>query len=78
MQSRNFKTPQIKKLKRHRLLNELSEDVVKHQSETKDTIKREIYEIKKAIQNIKEDLHKDMKNLRKKSNRTLGSKKSTY
>jgi uncharacterized protein (DUF2252 family) len=34
-------------------INELREDFNKHQSETKDTIKREIYELKMTIQNIK-------------------------
>jgi succinylglutamate desuccinylase len=68
MHSRNFKTPQIKKLeKTQKQLNELREDFNKHPSETKDTIKRQIYEIKKTTQNIKEELNKDMENLRKKN-----------
>jgi hypothetical protein len=33
--------------------------------QTKDTIKRAIYELKMTKQNIKEELNKDMKNLRK-------------
>jgi hypothetical protein len=53
------KTP--KQIKEHK------EDFNKHQSETKDTIKGEIRELKLATQNIKEELNKDMENLRKKS-----------
>jgi hypothetical protein len=40
-------------------------------------MKREIYELKMTAQNIKEDLNKDMENLRKKEpNSNRGSKKS--
>jgi hypothetical protein len=39
----------------------------KNKSEIKDTIKKEIYELKKTTQNIKEDLNKDMENLRKRN-----------
>jgi hypothetical protein len=35
-------------------LIELREDFKKHQSKTKDTIKEEVYEIKKTTQDIKE------------------------
>jgi type I site-specific restriction endonuclease len=49
-----------------RQINELREDFNKHQSETKDTIKKEIYELNMTTQNIKE-LNKDMENLRKKN-----------
>jgi hypothetical protein len=41
--------------KTQKQINELREDLNKHQSETKDTIKTEIYELKKITQNIKED-----------------------
>jgi hypothetical protein len=40
--SRNIKTPQIKNEKTQKQLNELREDFNKHQSETKETIKKEI------------------------------------
>jgi hypothetical protein len=47
------------------------------QSETKDTIKREIYDLKMTTQSIKEELNKDKENLRKKeSNRNPGNKVS--
>jgi hypothetical protein len=46
-------------------MKKLREDFNKYQSETKDTIKREIYELKMTTQNIKEELNKDMENLRK-------------
>jgi hypothetical protein len=42
--SRNFKTPQIRNFeKTQKQLNELREDFNKHQSETKDTIKKKRY-----------------------------------
>jgi hypothetical protein len=44
-----------------------SERSSKHQSETKDTIKKERYDLKMTTQNIKEELSKDMENLRKKT-----------
>jgi hypothetical protein len=34
-------------------VNEFREDINKHQSKTKDTIKKEIYELKIATQNMK-------------------------
>jgi hypothetical protein len=48
-------------------MNKLREDFNKHQSEMKDTIKRDIYEIKKTIHNIKEEVNKHMENPRKKN-----------
>jgi hypothetical protein len=48
-------------------MNELRQDFNKHQNETKDTIKREIHELKMITQNIKEELNKDMENFRKKN-----------
>jgi hypothetical protein len=57
-------------------MKELREDFIKHQSETKDTIKKEINELKMTTQNLKEELNKDMENLRKKeSNRNPGNKR---
>jgi archaellum component FlaC len=44
--------------KTQKQINELREDFNKQQSETKDTIKREIHELKMATQNIKEELKK--------------------
>jgi hypothetical protein len=54
-------------MRRHKQIKELRGDFNKQQSETKDTIKREIYELKLTKQNIKEELNKDMENLRKKN-----------
>jgi hypothetical protein len=65
MHSRNFKTPKIKNVRTHR--NKLREDFNKHQSETKDTIKKGIYALKTTPQNIKENLNKDMEKFRKKN-----------
>jgi membrane-associated HD superfamily phosphohydrolase len=48
---------------RHEIIGALK----KHQSETEDTINREINELKMKIENIKEEVTHDMKNLRKKN-----------
>jgi hypothetical protein len=53
--------------KTQKQIKELRDDFNKHHSETKDTIKREIYELKLTTQNIKVLLNKDMENLRKKN-----------
>jgi hypothetical protein len=53
--------------KTQKQIKKLREDFNKHQSETKDPIKREIDELKLTTQNIKEELDKDMENLRKKN-----------
>jgi hypothetical protein len=58
-------------------VNELWEDFNKHQSETKDTIKKK-YELKMTTQNIKEDLNKDMENLRKKNQTEILGRKSPF
>jgi hypothetical protein len=44
--------------KTQKQINELREDFSKQQSETMDTIRREIYELKMTTQNIKEELKK--------------------
>jgi hypothetical protein len=51
--------------KTQKQINELREDFNKHQSETKDTTKKEINKLKMTTQNRKEELNKDMENLRK-------------
>jgi hypothetical protein len=50
----------------------------KHQSETKVSIKTEIYEIKKTTQNVKEELINDMENLRKKIQTEILPIKSSF
>jgi hypothetical protein len=50
---KKFKTPKIKNMRRHKEIKEHREDFNKHQSETKDIIKREIYELKIITQNIR-------------------------
>jgi ElaB/YqjD/DUF883 family membrane-anchored ribosome-binding protein len=47
-------------------INELTGALNKHQSETENTINREINELKMKIDNIKEKVTHDMENLRKK------------
>jgi ElaB/YqjD/DUF883 family membrane-anchored ribosome-binding protein len=65
MHSRNFKTPIINTDKTQKQINELRGSLNKHQSETEDTINREINELKMKIKNVKEEVSKDMENLRK-------------
>jgi hypothetical protein len=48
-------------------IKELRVDFNEHQSETKDIIKREIHELKRITQIIKEELNKDLENLRRKN-----------
>jgi gas vesicle protein len=56
--------------KTQRQINELGGALNRHQSETENTINREINELKLKIKNIKEEVTQDMDNLRKKeSNR---------
>jgi DNA-binding transcriptional regulator GbsR (MarR family) len=59
-------------------MREVREDFNKHQSETKDTVKREIYELKMTTQNIKEELNKDMEHLRKRNQTEILEIKSTF
>jgi DNA-directed RNA polymerase alpha subunit len=58
--------------------NELREDFNNHQSETKNTIKKEIDELKLKTQNIKEELNKDTENLRKKNQTEILEIKSPF
>jgi acetolactate synthase small subunit len=51
--------------KTRKQINELIEALNKHQSETENTIKREINELKVKTDNIKEEVTHDMENLRK-------------
>jgi hypothetical protein len=48
-------------------IKETIEALYKHQSETKNTINREINELRLKIDNIKEEVTQDMENLRKKN-----------
>jgi chromosome segregation ATPase len=64
--------------KTQKQINELTEDFNKHQSETKNTIKRGIYELKMTTQNIKEKLNKVMENLRKKNQTEILEMKSLF
>jgi hypothetical protein len=48
-------------------IRELRGDLNKHQSEIKDTVKRDVHELKRATQNIKEELITDLENLRRKN-----------
>jgi hypothetical protein len=57
-------------MKTQKQINEIIRVLNKHQSETENTINREINELKLKIENIKEEENNDMENLRKK-NETL-------
>jgi protein subunit release factor A len=59
--SRNFKTPKNKEYKKtQKQINELIRTLNKYQSETENTINREINELKMKIENIKEEVNHDM------------------
>jgi uncharacterized protein Yka (UPF0111/DUF47 family) len=45
-------------------IKETIEALYKHQNETKNTIEKEIYELRTKIDNIKEEKTQDMENLR--------------
>jgi uncharacterized protein Yka (UPF0111/DUF47 family) len=53
--------------KTHKQISELIGALNKYQSETENTINREINELRMKIDNIKEEVTHDMKNLRKKN-----------
>jgi hypothetical protein len=59
-------------------IKKLREDLNKHQSERKDTIKREIHELKWITKIIKEELNEDMENLRRKNQTEILKIKSPY
>jgi flagellar biosynthesis GTPase FlhF len=52
-------------------IKETIEAVYKHESETKNTINKEIHELRTKIDNIKEETTQDMENLRKKNETEL-------
>jgi hypothetical protein len=56
----------------------LREDFNKHESETKDPMKREINELKRTMQIIKEELNKDMESLRRKNQLKIPEIKVPY
>jgi F0F1-type ATP synthase membrane subunit b/b' len=64
--------------KTQKQISELTEDFNKHESETKDTIKREIHEFKMTTQIIKEELNKDVENLRRKNQTKILEVKSPF
>jgi phosphoglycerate-specific signal transduction histidine kinase len=51
--------------KTQKQINEIIESLSKHQIETEITVNREINELRAKIDNIKEEVTHDMKNLRK-------------
>jgi uncharacterized protein Yka (UPF0111/DUF47 family) len=52
--------------KTQKQINELMGALSKHQSETENTVNRKINELRLKIDNIKEEVTRDMENLRKK------------
>jgi gas vesicle protein len=69
--SRNFKDTKNKEYKKtQKQIKELIGALNKHQSETENTINREINKWKLKIDNIKEELTHDMENLRKQKHKT--------
>jgi hypothetical protein len=62
-------------VKTQKQLSELREDFNKLQSETKETIKKkEVHQIRKTTQDMKEEFNKDIANLRKQLNRNPENK----
>jgi hypothetical protein len=59
-------------------IGELREDINKHQGETKDTIKRELHELTRTTQIIKEELITDLENLRRKNQTEILEIKNPY
>jgi uncharacterized phage infection (PIP) family protein YhgE len=64
--SRNSKTTKIKNTRTQKQISELIRVLNKYQSETENTINREINELRTKIHNNKEEVTHDMENLRKK------------
>jgi chromosome segregation ATPase len=60
--------------KTQKQINEIIGALNKHQTETKITISREISELRAKIDNIKEEVTQDMKNLRKKNETEIQNK----
>jgi hypothetical protein len=55
-----------------------SENFNKHQSETKDTVKRELHELNRATEIIKEEWNKDRENIRTKNQTEIQEVKSPF
>jgi hypothetical protein len=62
--------------KMQKQIKELREDL--NNRETKDTIKREIHELKRTTQIIKEELNKDLENFRRKNQTEILEIKSLF
>jgi chromosome segregation ATPase len=72
----------VTKIKEHEMtqkqIKEIRKDLNKYKSETKDTIKSEIHELKSTEQIIKVELNKYLENLRKKNQTEILEIKSPY
>jgi chromosome segregation ATPase len=64
---KKFQDTKSKEYETQKQINELRGVLNKHQSETENTINREISELKRKIENIKEEVTHDMENFRKKN-----------
>jgi chromosome segregation ATPase len=64
---KKFQDTKSEEYEKARQIKELIGALNKHQSETENTISREINEIKMKVNNIKEEVNHDMENLRKKN-----------
>jgi predicted nucleic acid-binding Zn-ribbon protein len=63
---KKFQDTKNKQYKTQKQINELRGALNKHQSETENTINREISELKMKIGKLKEEVAQDMEKLRKK------------
>jgi hypothetical protein len=76
--SRTSKTTKIKNMRKHKNKHKLIEAQNKHQTETENNINREINELRMKIDNIKEEVTHDMKNLRTKNETEKQNKKACH
>jgi hypothetical protein len=77
--SRNFKTKKNREFEKpQEQIKKTIEALYKHKSETKNTINKELNELRTKIDNIKEDETQAMENLRKKNKTEFKTKWTAY
>jgi hypothetical protein len=74
MQSKNQDNKSKEHEKTQKQINELIGALTEHQSETENTINKEINELKMKIDNIKEEVTHDKENFRKKHEKKYKTK----
>jgi uncharacterized protein Yka (UPF0111/DUF47 family) len=74
--SRNSKTTKIENLRKHKNKRNSIEALYKHQSETGNTINKEINELRMKIDNIKKEMTQDMEKERNRIAKQMESQSS--